>query len=270
VSQILGLAADLALANVIPRVAWMMLILVFGASAGTSPSRGQELVVDLQLVLAADVSSSMDDDEVRLQRDGFAAAFRDPDIIQAIVSGPSGRIAVTYFEWSGRQNQNVIVPWTVIDSADSANALASAMSELSVTRIRLGAGRTSVGAALQFGESLLVTSGFNSERRVIDISADGVSNTGPEVEPVRDAILAAGIVINGLPILIGSDMEFTPFAGRSGRAFELVDFFRDSVIGGPGSFFLLATSVSSFYQSLRHKLITEIVGLQPRIPEQPG
>jgi len=270
VSGILGLVADSGRAIGASRNAWTVLILVFGATATVSAAGGQELVVDLQLVLAADVSSSMDDDEVQLQRDGFAAAFRDPDIIQAIISGPNGRIAVTYFEWSGRQNQNVIVPWTIIDSAESGNGLASTMSELSVTRIRLGAGRTSVGAALQFSENLLATSGFTSERRVIDISADGVSNTGPEVRPVRDGILAAGIVINGLPILIGSDMEFTPFARPTGRAYELVTFFRDSVVGGPGSFFFPATSVNSFYQSLRLKLITEIVGLQPRTAEQPG
>ena len=252
----------------IPRIARMIIAVVVGATTTISVAGGQELVVDLQLVLAADVSSSTNDNEVQLQRNGFASAFRDPNVIQAIVSGPVGRIAVTYFEWSNQDNQNVIVPWTIIDDAESAYRLASIFSEVGITRPALVDGRTSISAALQFGEALFAASGFSSDRRLIDISADGVNNAGPDVGPIREEILAAGIVINGLPILNRNrpDLGSAAFAWPEDPG--LVRYFRDTVIGGLGSFLIPATSIDSFYQSLRNKLVTEIVGLPAAIPQQ--
>jgi hypothetical protein len=221
-------------------------------------------VVDLQLVLAADVSRSMSDNEIQRQRDGFAAAFRDPDIIQAIVSGPSGRIAVAYFEWSEPYNQNVIVPWTIIDDAESAYRLATIFSEVGITRPAVVDGRTSISAALQFGEALFAGSGFSSDRMVIDISADGTNNAGPDLKPIRDEIVAAGIVINGLPIV---NRDVGSAAYDSPEESHLATYFRHSVIGGVGSFLIPSTGTDTFFQSLRIKLATEIVGLPAPIPQ---
>ena len=224
---ILHLAAHLAPVTRMSRVGWSVVAFALGATAMISAAAGAE-VVDLQLVLAADASSSMSDQELKLEREGYASAFRDPDIVQAIVSSPSGRIAVTYFEWSGEQDQKVLVPWTVIDSADSASRLASVFSAVTVTRNLVGGGRTSISAALQFGENLIATSGFSGERNVIDISADGVNNAGADVRLIRDEILAAGIVINGLPILTGFGAGSSPAGTLDVGAADLVDFFRDS------------------------------------------
>jgi len=237
------------------RLLAIAVLLLSGAGAATAQD------VDLELVLAADVSTSMDDLEIQVQRDGLASAFRDLDIIQAITSGPHGRIAVTYFEFSGAQAQQLIVPWMIVDDAESAHGLADLISTFAGGRLgegkRLG---TSISAALEFGETLLATSGLTSERQVIDLSADGENNIGPQVRPIRNRILDTGIVINGLPILLGADGEFGMFGG-SNESTDLVNYFRESVIGGPGAFLVPTYGISSFYQAVRQKLITEIAGL---------
>jgi hypothetical protein len=235
--------------------------LVFGA--GSTPAQELPIEVDLELVLAADVSTSMDDLEVKLQRDGFAAAFRDPDVIQAIESGPNGRVAVAYFEWSGPSLQTLIVPWTIIDGAASAHRFADTLSNWS--EARAGAGEragTSISAALQFSERLLAASGYVGARRIVDLSADGENNIGPQLRPVRARLLEMGVVINGLPILLGDPgVSATEGLGGLGEVPELVHYFRESVIGGPGAFLVPATETGSFYQAIRQKLVTEIAGL---------
>ena len=177
--------------------------------------------VDLELVLAVDVSYSMDLDEQRLQRDGYVEAFRDPMIIKAIQSGQHGRIAVTYIEWAGWDVQEIVVPWTIVDGPETGEALARRLVQAPISRQR----RTSVTGALVFSERQFGKGGFSGERRVIDVSGDGPNNSGPPVEPARDAVVAKGVVINGLPIVL-----------KTGGPFDipnLDEYYANCVVGGP-------------------------------------
>ena len=207
--------------------------------------------MDLELILAVDVSYSMDLDEQRLQRDGYIEAFRDPLIIKAIQSGQYGRIAVTYIEWAGWDVQHVVVPWTLVDGPDSAEALARLLVDAPISRHR----RTSVTGALTFSERQFGTAGFAGQRRVIDVSGDGPNNSGPPVVPVRDALVEKGIVINGLPIIL-----------KSGGAFDidnLDEYYASCVIGGPGSFMIPIKQKQEFATATRQKMLLEIAGLEP-------
>ena len=173
-------------------VAPLLLVWTAWASQASAQTR-----VDLELVIAVDVSLSMDLDEQQLQRDGYVAAFRDSDLHKAIASGPYGRIAVTYMEWAGPGVQTVIIPWTLIDSPAAARAFAARLASQPITRERL----TSISAALQFAQGLLKDTGFSASRQVIDVSGDGPNNQGGPVTSYRDRAVAAGITINGLPIV---------------------------------------------------------------------
>lgn len=199
--------------------------------------------VDVQLVLAADASGSIDDGEYALQRMGYAQALRDPRVLNAIRGGGEQAIAVTYVEWTGRGLQVVIVPWTVIKDADSAEHVAQQL--LSKPRALYGGG-TAVGEAIYYSASLFALSGFKGERKVIDVSGDGPTNQGRSAASARDFANERGITVNGLPIL-------TDYPG-------LDVFFEQNVIGGPGAFMVPATGFHDFADAVLHKLIREVAG----------
>ena len=212
---------------------------------------GAQTAVDLELVIAVDVSLSMDLDEQRLQREGYVAAFRDGQVQKAISAGALGRIAVTYMEWAGQHWQNTIIPWTVIDSPQAARAFADRLEAQPISRERW----TSISSALQFARKLLDGSNAKSARRVVDVSGDGPNNAGPPVLAVRAALLAEGIVINGLPIMLKS--------GAPGF-FDLADldrYYANCVIGGPGAFMVPVKHVAELKEAIRRKLLLEISGL---------
>ncbi|MDX2103967.1 MAG: DUF1194 domain-containing protein [Alphaproteobacteria bacterium] len=200
--------------------------------------------VDLELVLAVDVSGSVDWEEYALQRQGYADAFRNPRLHQAIRGGPIGRIAVIMTQWAGFTLQSVAVPWTLVDSAASAVSFADAILEAPRYRLR----GTSLSGALLHATRLF-GDGFEGSRQVIDVSGDGPNNSGPEPDTVRDLAVAAGITINGLPIL--TDL---PWLG---------DYFRSHVIGGPGAFIEEAVSFEAFGAAVLRKLLAEVSGLTP-------
>jgi hypothetical protein len=202
--------------------------------------------VDVQLVLAADASGSIDDGEHALQRIGYAQALRDPRVLNAIRGGSEQAIAVTYVEWTGRGLQMVVVPWTVIKDADSAERVAQQL--LSMPRGLFGGG-TAVGEAIYYSASLFEGSGFESERKVIDVSGDGPTNQGRPAAGGRDFANDHGITVNGLPIL-------TDYPG-------LDVFYEQNVIGGPGAFMVPAMGFHDFAEAVLHKLIREVAGAPP-------
>lgn len=237
----------------------VLLILFAIAGSGSAWTRGAfaQTVVDLELVLAVDVSLSMDIDEQRLQREGYVSAFRDPDVIKAITSGPNGRIAVVYVEWAGPDIQSIVMPWSVLDGESAAVEFSRRLEGMPISRARM----TSISGALQFSDRLFDESGVRGLRRVIDVSGDGPNNAGAPVVPVRDAIVAKGVVINGLPILLK----------RPTSLFDLENldrYYADCVIGGTGAFSIPVREPGEFRNATRRKLLLEIAGLpapQPRL-----
>jgi len=202
--------------------------------------------VDVELVLAVDISRSMDSEEFALQRAGYVAALRHPDFIKAVRAGQHGRIALTYFEWAGTVREETQVPWQVIDSIETAEAFAKALENRPVRSFR----GTSISSALTYGTSLFASNSFEGYRRVIDISGDGPNNLGLPVVMARDAALMDGITVNGLPILIRPS-----FTVR-----ELDRYYAECVTGGPGSFVLPIKQASEFATAIRRKLILEVSG----------
>ena len=212
---------------------------------GTAQSGKQR--VDLELVLAVDISMSMDLDEQRLQRQGYVAALRDPDLHSAVATGTFRRIAVTYFEWAGRSTQKLIVPWTLIDSAESALRVADLLEATPISRDRY----TSISAALQFAREQFSISPYLPSRRVVDVSGDGPNNNGGPVLEARAVLLREDVVINGLPISIK----------RPNSTFDLEDlegYYRECVIGGHGAFVLSIREPQDFFTATRNKLLREI------------
>jgi hypothetical protein len=203
--------------------------------------------VDVELVLAVDTSRSMDPEEFALQRAGYVAALRHPDFLHAIRTGVNGRIAITYFEWAGTVREESVVGWQLIDSGESADAFADSIEARPIDTFR----GTSISGALRFGASLFDDNEFDGYRRVIDISGDGPNNIGMPVVPERDAAVSAGIVVNGLPILV-----------RPSQTFQDLDrYYAECVTGGPGSFVLPIRHASEFATAIRRKLILEVSGL---------
>ncbi|MEM7299596.1 MAG: DUF1194 domain-containing protein [Pseudomonadota bacterium] len=210
--------------------------------------------VDLQLVLAVDVSSSMDEQERALQRRGYEAAFRSPEVIAAIQSGPRGSIAVTYFEWSGTNAQQLIVPWSRI--SDEASSFA--FSRLLETITPRKHDTTSISGAMAFAERLLVESPLVGDRQVLDISGDGPNNQGPQVDLMRNELVQKGITINGLPLLM-KPHEHHRLGIRS-----MDEYYKSCVIGGSGAFTVTARTWEEFPRALKKKLVLEIANLSPR------
>jgi len=209
--------------------------------------------VDAELVLAVDVSYSMDPEEQQLQREGYMAAITSREFLQAMKNGMNGRIAMTYFEWAGSHHQQIIVPWRLIDGPESADAFAADIGRARYSR----ASRTSISSALLFAAPLFEGSGYRGVRRVIDVSGDGVNNNGPPVTMVRDEVVAKGITINGLPILLKRPNASTLDID------QLDIYFEDCVVGGPGAFVIPIRERDQFKEAIRTKLVLEIAGRQP-------
>ncbi len=231
----------------------LLMLLAAVATFGCAAARAQ--TVDLALVLAVDVSRSIDDDEFQLQRRGYAEAFRNPAVVAAIRGTPHGTIAVTFVEWAGAEFQRVVVPWTVISDAESSQIFADAVQN----EPRSFYGWTSISGAIDYAVRLIETSPYREGaiRRVIDVSGDGVNNSGRPASVARDAAVARGIAINGLVI-----MNDSPNPGF-GSAFQpaLDQFYRDNVIGGQGAFVIAVDDFESFAYAILNKLIREISAL---------
>jgi hypothetical protein len=211
--------------------------------------------VDLLLVLAADVSRSIDDDEFTLQRKGYANAITDPEVLSAIIGGKNHAIAITFVEWAGAGEQNVIVDWTVVRDGEAAAAIATAI----MSAPRSFVGRTAIGAAIDFAVQRLQAAPAEAERRVIDVSGDGTNNSGRAVTEARDEAVAAGITINGLAII---NNRSTPgYAYHTQPPGGLAKYYRENVIGGSDAFLLTVEDFHSFADAITRKLVTEIAGI---------
>ena len=219
------------------------------------PATAQETDVDLELVLAVDVSRSMDPAEQELQKAGYIAALKHPEVIGAIGSGFLGRIAVTYVEWAGPGSQAIIAPWTVVDGAKTASGFAASIAGRPISNLH----GTSISGALAHASRLFEGNGFRGARQVIDVSGDGPNNMGFPVLEARRAVLERGITINGLPIMLHADY----FGGYSIR--ELDVYYEDCVIGGPGAFLITVENIDRIAEAIRRKLVLEIAGVPPRI-----
>ena len=208
--------------------------------------------VDLLLVLAADVSRSVDHAKFKLQRDGYIAALADKRVLDAISSGRHQRIAVCFVEWSGAAAQRLLIDWMVIDGADSARKFGDHLVELP----RSFAERTSISGAIDFAVNLLEQAPYQADRRTIDVSGDGTNNSGRDVALARDEAVAKGITINGLVILSERPMAWNP--EHTNPPGGLANYYRNNVIGGPGAFVVVAEDFNSFGQAIIKKLIAEI------------
>lgn len=214
----------------------------------TRMARADAGPVDVQLVMAVDVSRSIDEDEARLQRQGYRDAVSDPRVVRAIQGGMVGAIAVAYVEWAGYGFQQLVIPWTRIAGPADAEAW-SARLEASP---RSSMSWTSISGALAFSGRVLQSCPFEGTRRVVDVSGDGVNNQGPPTEWERDKLVAEGVTINGLPI-VNDRPNFGSVPGR-----ELEPYYREAVIGGPGAFLIVAADFEAFGDAIRRKLIQEI------------
>lgn len=213
----------------------------------------QDPVVDVELILAVDVSYSMDMDELAIQREGYAQAITSKEFLTALKAGPTGKIAITYFEWAAASDQKIIIPWRVIDGPESADAVSAEIMKTPIRR----ASRTSISGAINFAMPLFDQNELHGLRRVIDISGDGPNNNGGPVTIARDAALEKGIVINGLPIMAKEPSYST-------MDIENLDlYYEDCVTGGPGSFVVTIKDREKFKEAIRTKLIMEVAGLTP-------
>jgi hypothetical protein len=231
------------------------IVLAF-VSALLAASPAQTEPVDLLLVLAADVSRSVDSQKFQLQREGYAAALADPRVIDAIQSGRRGRIGVLFLEWSGFGNQKVVIDWTVVDGPKAAQAFGDRLLESP----RSFADRTSISGGIDAAVAQLARAPFEGQRRTIDVSGDGTNNAGRDVGLARDEALALGISINGLVILSETPLPWNP--EHTNPPGGLTKYYRDNVIGGPGSFVLEAKDFNSFGEAIVKKMIAEIAELR--------
>jgi hypothetical protein len=223
--------------------------------AATLPfARAADMPVDLELILAVDVSRSMDIDEQKLQRDGYVAALTHPEVIDAITQGRHGRIALSYVEWAGPSTQYKVVDWRAIDGPASAKAFAAALAQAPIQHFR----GTSISNSLVFLAPQFDNNGYEAARRVIDVSGDGPNNMGLPIELARDPVVQSGITINGLPIMIKQSMGFSSIS-------NLDVYYEDCVIGGFGAFLVVVRSADQFAEAIRRKLVLEIAGREPQV-----
>jgi Protein of unknown function (DUF1194) len=229
----------------------------FGAQAGLEMAAPKDATpsVDVELILAVDVSYSMDMDELAIQREGYAQAIVSKEFLQALKTGPNGKIAVTYFEWAASSDQKIIIPWRVIDGPETADAVANEIMKTPIRR----ASRTSISGAIYFAMPLFDENPYRGLRRVIDISGDGPNNNGAPVLGARDTALEKGITINGLPIMVKEPSYSTMDIDN------LDYYYEDCVIGGPGSFVVSIKDRDKFKEAIRTKLLLEVAG---RVPER--
>ncbi len=216
-----------------------------------TPLAAQEVETDLELVLLADASGSIDADELAFQRQSYAAAITDPAVVSAIENTLYGSIAVTYVEWA--QTQATVVDWTIIADMESATAFAAAL----IGPPRQATGRNAIGSALLYGKDQIEGNDIRGFRRVIDFSGDTMGNSyGPPITVARDEVVAAGITINALPIIRNGDFALN----------SLPLAYEQNIIGGPNAFVMPAMSGPEFTDAVRRKLILEIAGVAPETP----
>jgi hypothetical protein len=227
---------------------------------GRPPARAVETNVDVELVIAVDVSYSMDPDEQVLQREGYITGLTSREFLDALRQGMHGKIAITYFEWAGAGDQKIVVPWRLVDGPASARAFADEIAQAPYRR----AYRTSISGALRFAQPLFEGSGFRGVRRVIDVSGDGANNQGLPVTLVRDEVLERGITINGLPILLKRPSAATMDIDN------LDVYYEDCVVGGPGAFMIPIKERDQFREATRTKLVLEIAGREPPVRVVPA
>jgi hypothetical protein len=228
-------------------------------SSARSAEKENAATVDVELVLAVDVSYSMDLDELAVQREGYAQAIVSKQFLQALKSLPNGKISITYFEWAASSDQKIIIPWRVIDGPETADAVADEILKTPIRR----ASRTSISGAIYFALPLFEANPYRGLRQVIDISGDGPNNNGAPILPAREAALVKGITINGLPIMVKEPSLST-------MDIENLDwYYEDCVIGGPGSFVVAIKDREKFKEAIRTKLLLEVAGLTPDRPVVP-
>ncbi|MGA9947609.1 MAG: DUF1194 domain-containing protein [Xanthobacteraceae bacterium] len=236
----------------------LALILAAGVLLPASALAGND--VDLLLVLAADVSRSIDAAKFQLQRDGYAAAVSDPRVLDTIKSGHFGRIGLTFVEWSGIGAQHAVIDWTTIGDGASAKEFGDRLLEAP----RSFADRTSISGAIEFAMDQFTHTPFTATRRIIDISGDGTNNAGRDVASARDDAVAQGVTINGLVILSENPMSWNP--DHTNPPGGLDNYYRNNVIGGPGAFVMVAKDFNSFGQAMIGKLIAEVA--ENRLPKE--
>lgn len=241
---------------------WLLPVLVVGLLPLAGAWRGAPTQVDLALVLAVDVSTSMDPDEQDLQRQGYVEAFRSSLVHDAIRNGMYGQIAVAYVEWAGvhaPRYQSLVVPWTILSGSSDAASFADRLAQTPVHRV---AG-TSISGAIDFSVALFWSGHVLASRRVIDISGDGSNNQGRLVTDARDEAVARGVTINGLPIMLKEPDR------RENAALDA--YYRDCVIGGPGAFMIPVRARQQFLTETKAKIVREIAGtIAPSVPVQPA
>lgn len=252
------------------RPLWLFLLAAPIAMASCrTPAQAQQSAqpVDVALVLAADVSRSITSDEFQLQRQGYAKGIANPDVVKAIQAGGIGAIDLTFIEWSGSDEQQVVVDWQIVRDQASAQHFADRL----LAAPRAFYGRTSISAALDFALARLKASGVKAEREVIDVSGDGTNNAGRPLADARAAALAAGVTINGLAIIntSGETLYGGGFSGHTQPPGGLPSWYHDNVTGGPGSFLLTVEDFESFGEAMTKKLLNEISAL-PRGDERGG
>ncbi|CAN5193050.1 DUF1194 domain-containing protein [soil metagenome] len=216
--------------------------------------------VDVELILAVDVSYSMDMDELALQREGYAEAITSKEFLLALKTGPTGKVAVTYFEWAASTDQKIVIPWRVIEGPESAGAVAEEILKAPLRR----ASRTSISGAINFAMPLFEANDYHGIRRVIDISGDGPNNNGEQVTTARDAALARGVTINGLPIM----SKETNYATMDIENLDI--YYEDCVIGGAGSFVVPIKNKEKFKEAIRTKLVMEVAHRVPELTVVPA
>jgi hypothetical protein len=241
------------------RVMRTFLVVSLMTTAGGMPACAAERV-DLVLVLAADISRSVDAVKFQLQRSGYSAAFSDSRVIEAIRGGPARRIAVTFVEWSGPFSQETVIDWTVIGDGETAHQFSGRIAEAP----RAFANSTSISAGIEFAITRLDRAPYEAHRRVIDVSGDGDNNSGRNVAAARDEAIAKGITINGLVVL--TEPPSLSYSTHTNPPGGLANYYRTNVIGGPGAFVLVAENFNSFGSAIIKKLITEIAQPVPQPP----
>ncbi|WP_063921327.1 DUF1194 domain-containing protein [Bradyrhizobium sp. DOA1] len=219
--------------------------------------------MDVELVIAVDISYSMEMEDLVAQREGFATAIVSQEFLEALRAGPMGKIALTYIEWSAANDQKIVVPWRQIDGPEAANAVATELMQAPILR----GSRTSISGAIKFAVPLFKQSPYRGARQIIDVSGDGPNNVGDPVTTARDAALQSGIIITGLPVLINA----TPSGTTDINHIDHIDwYYEDCVIGGPGSFVVPITDRQNFKEAIRTKLALEVAGLTPRQSPAPA
>lgn len=235
-------------------------LLTLGLTAARAQTPGP--TVDLELVLLADASGSIDAAEIAFQREGYAQAITDPEVLKAVTGGWNAKIALSYVEWGDEFHQDIVVPWTEIGSKQDAEKFAAALRSAP----RRAFGFNAIGSAIAFGHDMLENNGINGLRRVIDFSADSANSwSGIPIELARAAAISAGITINGLAVLC----RYEDCSGRP-VAYDLEAAFQQIIIGGPGAFVVTADDPKTFAAAVKRKLILEIAGVRaPRFAEAP-